>query len=50
MIEVGVAQAQANFTKLLDKAGEKKSSFAGFVGLLDKDFKTDDARYNKIVK
>jgi len=81
MIEMGVSQAQAQFTKLFDKTvtivdkktnkkkavilpyeeykrlvakskkrDETSSTFAKFVGVLDKDFKSDDARYNEIVQ
>ena len=77
MIELGIAQAQSQFTKILNKkvlivdkktAKKKavlipyeeyerllknrshKNSFDKFVGILDKDFETDDARYNEIVK
>jgi hypothetical protein len=81
MLELGIAQAQANFTKILDeqtvivdkknktkravilpyemytkllkqiqeKEIEIKGSFSQFRGLLSKDFKTDDDRYNHIV-
>ena len=79
MRELGVSQAQANFTKLLKEAvtvvdkktntkkavilpyeeyekllrkiQQKKKSrpFDKFVGILDKNFKTDDERYNRIV-
>ena len=79
MQELGVSQAQANFTKLLKEAvtivdkktntkkavilpyveyeklikkiKKKKKSrpFDKFVGILDKNFKTDDERYNRIV-
>lgn len=82
MLELGIAQAQAQFTKLLSqtvfivdkKARQKKAvimpyeeyeklikqtakkedlekgSFNKFVGMLDKEFATDDAKYNEIVK
>ena len=82
MLELGVSQAQANFTKLLNqsvviidkKSHSKKAvilpyeeydalikkanqnedisqgSFSKFVGILDSDFKTDDARYQEIIK
>jgi len=81
MLTLGVSQAQAEFTKLLDKKVtiiDKKSkkekavilpyseyiallnrankkdlkegTFSKFVGLLDKDFKTNDPRYQEIVK
>lgn len=79
MQELGVSQAQANFTKLLkeavtvvdkktntkkavilpyteyekliNKVKKQKNSrpFDKFVGILDKNFKTDDERYNRIV-
>ena len=79
MQELGVSQAQANFTKLLKEAvtvvdkktntkkavilpyeeyekllrkiQQKKKSrpFDKFVGILDKNFKTDDERYNRII-
>ena len=81
MLELGIAQAQANFTKILDeqtviidkknktkravilpyemytqllkqiqeKEIEIKGSFSQFKGLLSKDFKTDDDRYNHII-
>ena len=32
------------------KNKSQKSSFDKFVGILDKDFETDDLRYNEIVK
>ncbi len=77
MIELGISQAQSQFTKILDKkvvivdkkTHKKKAvlipyeeyekllknrslqtSFEKFVGILDRDFETDDARYNEIVK
>ena len=81
MLTLGVSQAQAEFTKLLDKKvtiidkktknkkavilpyseyqallrNQKKEnledgSFSKFVGILDKDFKTDDTKYNEIIK
>ncbi|WP_294950893.1 hypothetical protein [Sulfurovum sp.] len=82
MLELGISQAQAQFTKLLsqtvlivDKKARKKKavimpyeeyeklmrqasteksleegSFNQFVGILDNTFKTDDIKYNKIVK
>jgi hypothetical protein len=83
MIVLGVSQAQAQFTQLLnqsvlivDKKSHRKkavilpyddylkliqnthieekelgnSNFSKFVGILDNDFKTDDTKYNKIVK
>ena len=77
MIELGIAQAQSQFTKILNKKvliidkktakkkavlipyeeyekllknRSQKNSFDKFVGILDKDFETDDARYNEIVK
>ncbi len=77
MIELGIAQAQSQFTKILNKKvlivdkktatkkavlipyeeyerlvknRSRKNSFDKFVGILDKDFETDDARYNEIVK
>lgn len=82
MLELGISQAQAQFTKLLsqtvfivDKKARKKKavimpyeeyeklmkqagtkenleegSFNRFVGILDDTFKTDDIKYNKIVK
>ena len=82
MIELGIAQAQTQFTRLLgktvtivDKKARKKRAvimpyeayrkllqqarknnkqkhgvFDPYVGVLDKDFETDDARYQAIVK
>ena len=82
MLELGISQAQAQFTKLLSqtvfivdkKARQKKAvilpyeeyekllrksyskedlsvgAFNRFVGTLDNDFKTDDVKYNEIVK
>ena len=82
MIELGISQAQSQFTKILnklvvivdkkshkkravilpyeeyqeliaravDKEDLKKGSFSKFTGMLDDSFKTDDARYNAIVK
>ncbi len=77
MVELGIAQAQSQFTKILNKKvlivdkktatkkavlipyeeyerlvknRSRKNSFDKFVGILDKDFETDDARYNEIVK
>ncbi len=82
MLEMGISQAQAQFTKLLTqtvfivdkKAHRKKAvimpyeeyerlikqsatkeslangSFNQFVGILDNDFKTDDLKYDRIVK
>ena len=82
MLELGISQAQAQFTKLLsqtvmivDKKAHKKKavimpyeeyeklirqartkedleqgSFNQFVGILDNTFKTDDIKYNEIVK
>ena len=82
MLELGISQAQAQFTKLLtqtvfivDKKVHKKKavimpfeeyeklirksytqedtksgSFDQFVGMLDKNFKIDDVKYNEIVK
>ena len=82
MLELGISQAQAQFTKLLSqtvfivdkKARQKKAvilpyeeyekllrksyskndlaegSFNQFVGTLDNDFKSDDVKYNEIVK
>jgi len=81
MLTLGISQAQAQFTKLLDKKVtiiDKKSkkekavilpyseyiallnrvnkkdlkegTFSKFVGLLDKNFKTNDPRYQEIVK
>ena len=32
------------------KENLEEGSFSKFVGILDKDFQTDDARYNEIVK
>jgi len=79
MQELGVSQAQVNFTKILNKAitivdkktnvkkavilpydeyerlmkkiekKEKNRPFDKFVGALNRDFKTDDERYNKII-
>ncbi len=81
MIELGISQAQSQFTKLLsqsvlvvDKKSHNKKAvilpyeeyerlvkrasasksqeegiFDRFVGILDDDFKTDDAKYNRIV-
>jgi len=83
MISLGVSQAQAQFTQLLnqsvliiDKKSHLKkavilpyddylrllqntslekdeltqSSFSKFIGILDDDYKTDDAKYNEILK
>ena len=81
MIELGISQAQSQFTKILNKKvvivdkkthkkkavlipfeeyekllksslkkESKKGSFDKFVGILDKDFETDDLRYKEIVK
>ncbi len=82
MLELGISQAQAQFTKILsqtvfivDKKAHKKKavimpyeeyeklikqsgtkenlekgSFNQFVGILDNAFKTDDIKYNEIVK
>ncbi len=82
MLELGISQAQAQFTKILsqtvfivDKKAHKKKavimpyeeyeklikqsgtkenlekgSFNQFVGILDNAFKTDDMKYNEIVK
>lgn len=82
MLELGISQAQAQFTKILsqtvfivDKKAHKKKavimpyeeyeklikqastkenlekgSFNQFVGILDNTFKTDDMKYNEIVK
>ena len=82
MLELGISQAQAQFTKLLTqtvfivdkKAHQKKAvimpyedyvklikqsikkenleegSFNKFVGILDKQFETDDEKYKAIVK
>lgn len=82
MLELGISQAQAQFTKLLTqtvfildkKARQKKAvimpyseyeklikqasskeslsdgGFNKFVGILDNNFKTDDEKYNKIIK
>jgi len=82
MIELGIAQAQTQFTRLLgktvtivDKKARKKravimpyeeyrkllrqartnteqkhGAFDPYVGVLDKDFETDDARYQAITK
>ena len=82
MLELGISQAQAQFTKLLTqtvfildkKARQKKAAimpyseyeklikqasskeslsdggFNKFVGILDNNFKTDDEKYNKIIK
>lgn len=82
MIELGISQAQNQFTKLLNqtviivdkKIHQRKAvilpykeyeklinqnltkdflesgSFNQFVGILDDQFKTDDKRYNEIVK
>lgn len=82
MLELGISQAQAQFTKLLTqtvfivdkKAHQKKAvimpyeeyerllkqsirkenleegSFNKFVGILDNGFKTDDEKYEAIVK
>ncbi len=81
MLELGVSQAQAQFTKLLNKKVmiiDKKTNikkavilpydeymqliaktkskkkvkngiFNKYIGLLDKDFKSDDEKYNKIL-
>jgi len=83
MLELGISQAQTQFTKLLNQAAlivdkkahvkkavilpyeeyemllkqaqkqknsPKKSSFREFVGVLDNDFETEDARYKAIVQ
>ena len=83
MLELGISQAQAQFTKILsktvfivDKKARKKKavimpyeeyerllrqariktadlehgSFNRFVGMLDKEFETDDPRYKAIVE
>lgn len=76
MLELGVSQAQVQFTQLLnEKAHHKKvvilpyeeysrliikasnnnraledSVFSQFVGILDNDFKSDDIKYNEIIK
>ena len=78
MLEIGIAQAQAQLTKILDKkvvivdkkSGKKRAvmipweeykrllrqkknpqkRFGDFAGILNKEFKTDDPRYNRIVK
>ena len=78
MLELGISQAQAQFTQILNqtvlivdrKAHHKKAvilpydeymnlityipksdkgSFSKFVGVLDNDFKTNDAKYNEII-
>ncbi|MBO8087539.1 MAG: type II toxin-antitoxin system Phd/YefM family antitoxin [Marichromatium sp.] len=82
MLELGISQAQAQFTKLLtqtvfivDKKARKKKavimpyeeyeklikqsatkeslqngSFNAFVGVLDKDFQTEDEKYKRILQ
>ena len=82
MLELGISQAQAQFTKILNqtvfivdkKARRKKAvilpyeeyekllrqsvkkenledgSFSKFVGILDKQFTTNDTKYNEIIK
>lgn len=82
MLELGISQAQAQFTKLLtqtvfivDKKAQQKKAvimpydeyeklirqatskedlkeggFNKFVGILDKNFKTDDTKYKEIIK
>lgn len=82
MLELGISQAQAQFTKLLNqtvvvvdkkanhkkavimpyeeynllvsKASDKESLqngvFSKFVGILDKDFQTNDMKYREIVE
>jgi len=82
MLELGISQAQGQFTQLLtqkvliiDKKAHRKkavilpyneyksllarasksesadeSLFSRFVGILDNDFKTNDSKYNDIVK
>ena len=82
MLELGISQAQAQFTKLLTqtvfivdkKAHTKKAvimpyeeyeklirqlstkdelengAFSKYIGVLDKSYTTDDARYNEIIK
>ena len=82
MLELGISQAQAQFTKLLTqtvfivdkKAHQKKAvilpydeyeklikqatskeslkdgGFNKFVGMLDNSFKTNDTKYNEIIK
>ena len=81
MLELGISQAQTQFTKLLnqevtivdkknktkkavilpfdvykellqkalDKKDYQKGSFSEFAGMLSKDFKTEDERYNDLV-
>ena len=82
MLELGISQAQTQFTKILNQAVtiiDKKSknkkavilpydeykslltraatkeslkdgAFSKFAGILDKDYKTDDTKYNQITK
>jgi len=82
MIELGISQAQTQFTKILNeevlildkknktkkavilpyevysklivkalsKEDYKNSSFSKFSGLLSNEFKTDDEKYNDIIK
>ncbi len=82
MLELGISQAQAQFTKLLNqtvlivdkKAHHKKAVimpyeeyskllsraaskeelkdgvFSRFIGILDRNYQTEDAKYNSIVK
>jgi PHD/YefM family antitoxin component YafN of YafNO toxin-antitoxin module len=82
MLELGISQAQAQFTKILNqtviivdkkanhkkavimpyeeynllvsKASDKKSlqngAFSKFVGILDKNFQTDDIKYREIIE
>ena len=37
------------YQKLLKQSKKPKNSFNKFVGILDKNFKTDDEKYNRIV-
>jgi hypothetical protein len=76
MLELGISQAQMQFTKILDKPTmiiDKKShqkravllpyeeyaklkkqanntSFSNYLGILDSTFKTDDEKYQNILK
>ena len=38
-----------DYQKLLKQSKKPKNSFNKFVGILDKNFKTDDEKYNRIV-
>ena len=38
-----------DYQKLLKQSKKPKNSFNKFIGILDKNFKTDDEKYNRIV-